>query len=78
MQKLVEYIVKELVDNKDAVKVTQFVETDSYVINVKVAPEEMGRVVGKSGKNAQAIRTIVRSLAGKQGCSDKKIIVKFD
>ena len=78
MQKLVEYIVKELVDNKDAVKVTQFEETDSYVINVKVAPEEMGRVVGKSGKNSQSIITIFRYLAVKQCCSYKNIIVKFD
>ncbi|MBQ8762333.1 MAG: KH domain-containing protein [Clostridia bacterium] len=78
MQKLVEYIVKELVDNKEAVKVVQTEDADGFVINVKVAPDETGRVVGKSGKNAQAIRTIVRSLAGKHGYSDKKFIVKFD
>lgn len=78
MLKLVEYIVKELVDNKDAVKVELVEEGDTVTINVTVDPTEMGRVVGRGGKNAQAIRTIVRSLAGKNGFADKKYIVKFD
>lgn len=78
MEKLVEYIVRELVDNKDAVKVTTIEESDAMVIKVEVAPEEVGRVVGRGGKNAQAIRTIIRSLAGKQGFADKKYIVKFE
>ncbi len=78
MEKLVEYIVRELVDNKEAVKVTTIEESDAMVIKVEVAPEEVGRVVGRGGKNAQAIRTIIRSLAGKQGFADKKYIVKFE
>lgn len=78
MKNLVEYIVKELVDNKDAVKVEQIEEGDTVVIKVTTDVDEIGRVVGKGGRNAQAIRTIVRSLSGKNGFSDKKYIVKFD
>jgi len=78
MQKLVEYIVKELVDNKDAVKVEQLEQGDTVVIKVTTDADELGRVVGKGGRNAQAIRTIIRSLSGKNGFSEKKYIVKFD
>jgi len=78
MEKLVEYIVRALVDNKDAVKVKTTEEGDICVITVTVDPDEVGRVVGRGGKNAQAIRTIIRSLAGKQGFADKKYVVKFE
>jgi len=78
MEKLVEYIVRALVDKKDAVRVKTVEEGDACIITVNVDPEEVGRVVGRGGRNAQAIRTIIRSLAGKQGFLDKKYIVKFE
>ncbi len=78
MEKLVEYIVRALVDNKDAVQVKLVEEEDVCIVNVTVDAGEVGRVVGRGGKNAQAIRTIVRSFAGKQGFADKKYIVKFE
>ena len=59
MKELVELIVKSLVDNPDKVKVTQLDGEQSSIIEVAVAPEDMGKVIGKQGRNAQAIRIIV-------------------
>ena len=78
MEKVVEYIVRALVENKDAVSVKTTTQDDTIIISVSVAKEELGRVVGRGGKNAQAIRTIIHSLAGKEGFSDKKYIIKFE
>lgn len=63
MKELVELIVKALVDNPDKVKVTQLNGEQSSIIELAVAPEDMGKVIGKQGRNAQAIRVIV-SAAG--------------
>lgn len=59
MKELVELIVKSLVDNPDKVKVTQLNGEQSSIIELAVAPEDMGKVIGKQGRNAQAIRVIV-------------------
>jgi len=63
VKELVELIVKALVDNPDKVKVTQLNGEQSSIIELAVAPEDMGKVIGKQGRNAQAIRVIV-SAAG--------------
>jgi len=63
VKELVELIVKALVDNPDKVKVTQLNGEQSSIIEVAVAPEDMGKVIGKQGRNAQSIRVIV-SAAG--------------
>ena len=63
MKELVELIVKALVDNPDKVKVTQLNGEQSSIIELAVAPEDMGKVIGKQGRNAQAIRVIL-SAAG--------------
>jgi predicted RNA-binding protein YlqC (UPF0109 family) len=60
---LVEMIAKSLVDNPDNVQVTQLDGEQSSIIELKVAPEDMGKVIGKQGRNAQAIRLIL-SAAG--------------
>ena len=78
MEKIVEYIVKELVDNKSSVSVTTEECDGNYVITVKVAKEELGRVVGRNGKNAQAIRILVHSLAAKNGLDSRKYTIKFE
>ena len=72
MKELVEIIAKSLVDAPDQVVVTE--TTDEHTINVEltVAPEDMGKVIGKSGRIAKAIRTVVKAAASK---SDKKVIV---
>ncbi len=72
MVELVKYIAKELVDNPDEVKVNQREEEDAYVIELTVAPEDMGKVIGKQGRIAKAIRTVVKAATAK---SDKKYIV---
>ena len=59
MKELVELIVKSLVDNPDEVKVSQLDGEQSSIIELTVAPEDMGKVIGKQGRNAQAIRVII-------------------
>ncbi len=67
MKELVEILAKALVDHPDQVNVTQS-ETDKSVhLQLTVAPEDMGKVIGKQGKIANAIRTLVKAAAVKDG-----------
>jgi predicted RNA-binding protein YlqC (UPF0109 family) len=59
VKELVELIAKALVDNPDKVKVSQLNGQQSSIIELTVAPEDMGKVIGKQGRNAQAIRLIL-------------------
>ena len=59
VKELVELIVKSLVDNPDKVKVSQLDGEQSSIVELTVAPEDMGKVIGKQGRNAQAIRVII-------------------
>ena len=59
MKELVEVIVKALVDNPDKVRATQLDGEQSSIIELTVAPEDLGKVIGKQGRNAQAIRIII-------------------
>jgi len=59
VKELVELIAKSLVDNPDKVKVSQLDGQQSSIIELTVAPEDMGKVIGKQGRNAQAIRLIL-------------------
>ena len=63
VKELVESIAKALVDNPDKVQVTQLDGERSSIIELKVAQEDLGKIIGKQGRNAQAIRVIV-SAAG--------------
>ena len=74
MRELVEYIVKSLVVDKDAVSVTETEEENEVVVHVAVAEGDMGRVIGKSGNVASSIRTIIKSISSRTG---KKVFVKF-
>ncbi|NLX11644.1 MAG: KH domain-containing protein [Chloroflexi bacterium] len=67
MKELVEYIAMSLVDDPSQVKVTEITEGSSTTLELIVAPEDMGRVIGKNGRVANAIRTLVRVVAAKQG-----------
>ncbi len=72
MKQLLEVIASALVDNPDEVVVTETEDENEIVLSLKVAPDDMGKVIGKQGKIAKAIRTVVRASASK---SDKKILV---
>ncbi|MCT4509809.1 MAG: KH domain-containing protein [Tepidibacter sp.] len=66
MRELVEKIAKSLVDNPDEVVVKETEGTHSIIIELKVAQEDMGKVIGKQGRIAKAIRTLVKSAAIRQ------------
>ena len=67
MKELVEYIAKSLVDDPSQVRVTEINHGSSTDIELEVAQEDMGRVIGRNGRVANAMRTLVRVLAAKQG-----------
>ena len=67
MRELLEVIAKALVNNPDAVSVNEVAGETSVVLELKVAPEDMGKVIGKQGRIARAIRTVVRSAWAKDG-----------
>jgi len=74
MGHLVEVIAKGLVDNPDQVTVTEVEGNQSIIIELKVSPEDMGKVIGKQGRIAKAIRTVVKAAATKQ---NKRVIVEI-
>lgn len=63
MKQIVEFIVKELVDNKQNVEIVEEQDGNVNILKVTVAKEDLGKVIGKGGKIATSIRTIVKSLA---------------
>ena len=65
MVELVSAIAKSLVEHPDAVQVTESLSNGTTVIQLKVAPEDMGKVIGKQGRIAKAIRTVVKAAAPK-------------
>jgi predicted RNA-binding protein YlqC (UPF0109 family) len=65
MKELVEYIVKGLVDQPDQVVVTEIRRGNSITLELRVAPDDMGRVIGKGGRVANAIRSLLRVVATK-------------
>ncbi|MFM7320757.1 MAG: KH domain-containing protein [Armatimonadota bacterium] len=65
MKQTVEYIVRQLVDLPDAVDVVEIPGDESVTYEVRVAPDDLGKVIGKQGRIANAIRTIVKAVAMK-------------
>jgi predicted RNA-binding protein YlqC (UPF0109 family) len=74
MVELVKAIAKSLVDKPDAVVVNETTDRQVTVIQLKVAPEDMGKVIGKQGRIAKALRTVVKAAATKAG---KKVTVEI-
>lgn len=72
MKELVEVIAKALVDYPDQVVVTEKESAKGLILQLKVAQSDMGKVIGKQGRIAKAIRSVVKAAASKE---DKKIIV---
>ncbi|MGI6449865.1 MAG: KH domain-containing protein [Desulfitobacteriia bacterium] len=75
MKEVVEVLAKALVDNPDQVIVAQNTTEKTVHLQLTVAPEDMGKVIGKQGKIANAIRTIVKAAAVKDG---RRVIVDID
>ena len=75
MKELVEVIAKALVDNPDEVVVSETEKDKVIVVDLKVDKSDMGKVIGKSGRIAKSIRTVVSAASAK---SDKKVIVEID
>ncbi len=72
MKELVEIIAKSLVDHPEDVVVTETDEDGLLTLSLTVAPDDMGKVIGKQGRIAKSIRTVVKAAASK---GDKKVIV---
>ena len=75
MKELIEIIAKALVDNPDEVVVTATEKDKAIIVDLKVAPSDMGKVIGKSGRIAKSIRSVVSAAASK---TNKKVIVEID
>ena len=74
MVELVSAIAKSLVENPDAVEVTETTDGDTTVIQLKVAEDDMGMVIGKQGRIAKAIRTVVKAAATR---TNQKVTVEI-
>ena len=74
MKELVEVIAKSLVENPDEVVVTETEKEDAIIVELKVGPADMGKVIGRQGRIAKAIRSVVKAAASKE---DKKVIVEI-
>ncbi len=74
MKDLVEYIAKALVDNPDSVKVSEVEAEQTSVLELSVAKEDLGKVIGKQGRTARAIRTILSATSAK---ARKRIVLEI-
>ncbi len=67
MKEMILYLAQSLVDNPEAVQVTETEGPDSIIIELNVAPEDMGKVIGKQGRIARAIRSVLKAVTPKDG-----------
>ena len=74
MKEVLETIIKNLVDNKKAVEVKEVEGEKNIIFEVKVADGDMGKVIGRQGKIAQSIRTVMKAVENRK---DKKVTVEF-
>ncbi len=74
MKDLLEFIARSLVDKPDEVKVHQVEGERSLILELKVAEDDMGKVIGKQGRIAKAIRTVINAAAVKE---EKRVIVEI-
>ncbi len=74
MKELVEFIAKSLVDNPEDVVVTEVEGSQSVILELKVHPDDMGKVIGKQGRIAKALRTVVKAAAIKE---NKRVVVEI-
>ncbi|MFZ7132075.1 MAG: KH domain-containing protein [Eubacteriales bacterium] len=74
MKELVEVLAKSLVDNPESVEVNEVEGAQSVILELKVAPDDMGKVIGKQGRIAKAIRTVIKAAATKE---NKRVILEI-
>lgn len=74
MKETLEILVKNLVDNKDKVEITEKVDNNDVTLELRVDPSDMGKVIGKQGRLAKAIRVLMKAYATKEG---KKVNVEI-
>ena len=74
MKEVLETIIKNLVDNQEAVEVKEVEGEKNIILEVKVADGDMGKIIGRQGKIAQSIRTVMKAVANRK---DKKVTVEF-
>ncbi len=74
MKEILQSIISNLVDNKEAVEIKETEEGKTIKFEIKVAESDMGKVIGKQGRIAKSIRTVMKSVAGKE---HKKISIDF-
>ena len=74
MRELVEFLARALVDDPDAVRVDEVEENGDVVLEVHVAPDDLGRVIGRSGRVANAIRTVAKAAATRE---DRRVLVEI-
>lgn len=74
MKELVQYLAKSLVSNPDAVQVTETESDGGSLLELKVAKEDLGRIIGKQGRTAKSIRTLVNAAASR---SNRKVTLEI-
>jgi uncharacterized protein len=74
MKELVQYLAKSLVTNPDAVEVKETQTDDSSVFELKVAKEDLGRIIGKQGRTAKSIRTLLNAAASR---GNRKVVLEI-
>ena len=76
MEELVAHIARSLVDSPDAVRVTRSDDSDTVAIELAVAPEDLGKVIGKQGRTARAMRSLLAALSARENRRSKLEIVE--
>ena len=67
MRDLLEFIAREIVDEPDAVEVTETEDDRGLLLSLRVAPEDMGKVIGRGGRTARALRAVIRAAGTRTG-----------
>ena len=74
MKEVLETIIKNLVDNQESIKIEEVEDEKNIIFKVQVAVGDMGKIIGRQGKIAQSIRTVMKAVANRK---DKKVNVEF-
>lgn len=74
MKEILEIMIKNLIEDKDSVSINEVVQDSEVKFEVRVNEKDMGRVIGKKGKIAQSIRTVMKAIAAKE---NKKVNIEF-